>query len=237
MKPTRLKIFTNKRLPILVCMLAVVLTASGCGQKYSNNSGQNAAATPKPTAVQSASPSSSPKSWPTAPAMQIDPKKHYTADVKTSKGSFTIDLIADKAPKTVNNFVFLAKAKFFEGITFHRIIQTFMIQTGDPLGTGAGGPGYKFADELPPAAPYSPGIVAMANAGPNTNGSQFFICTGPDSAGLNQIPNYTVFGKISAGMDTVQAIAATPVQKNPNTGETSMPTEKVIIESVTITEK
>jgi len=226
-----------KRMTLLVIALAAALTAAGCGQKYSEGGGRNQAATPKPSAAPTVSPSPTPKTWSAPPSMQIDPKKTYTAEVKTSKGSFTIELMASKAPKTVNNFVFLAKEHYYDGVTFHRIIETFMVQTGDPTGTGAGGPGYKFEDELPPAEPYAPGIVAMANAGKNTNGSQFFICTGPDSANLNQIPNYTVFGKITAGMETVQAIAKTPVKSNPKSGEPSMPTEKVTIDAITITEK
>ena len=110
--------------------------------------------------------------------MQIDTSKKYVATVDTTLGTFKIQLLPQETPKTVNNFVFLSRDGFYNGVIFHRIMKTFMIQTGDPLGTGAGGPGYQFADELPPKHKYDPGIVAMANAGPNTNGSQFFICTG-----------------------------------------------------------
>ncbi|UUZ79288.1 peptidylprolyl isomerase [Paenibacillus sp. P26] len=168
--------------------------------------------------------------------MKIDANKTYQATVTTSKGTFTIDLFAKDAPKTVNNFVFLSKEGFYNNITFHRIMKTFMIQTGDPNGNGTGGPGYQFADELSKAHTYEPGIVAMANAGPNTNGDQFFICTGEDSKALNKSPNYTIFGKVSQGMDVVQKIADTPVKTDAR-GEPSSPTEKVTIQSISITEK
>ncbi|MCX7570032.1 peptidylprolyl isomerase [Tumebacillus sp. DT12] len=168
--------------------------------------------------------------------MAIDKSKEYTAVLKTSKGDVTIKLLDDQAPNTVNNFVFLAKDHFYDGVKFHRIIKEFMIQTGDPLGNGRGGPGYKFADELPPAKPYAPGIVAMANAGPNTNGSQFFIGTGEGVVSLNKQPNYTVFGEVVGGMEAVQAIASTPVGQS-ETGEKSKPTEDVVIQSVEIQEK
>ncbi|KEO81086.1 peptidylprolyl isomerase [Tumebacillus flagellatus] len=172
-----------------------------------------------------------------APAMTIDKSKKYTATLKTNKGDIKINLFADKAPLTVNNFVFLAKDHFYDGIKFHRIVQTFMIQTGDPLGTGVGGPGYEFKDELPPAKPYAAGIVAMANRGPDTNGSQFFIGSGDDVAGLNRQPNYTVFGEVDpASMDVVKAIAATPVGPSGN-GENSKPKEDVHINSVDIAEQ
>lgn len=175
------------------------------------------------------------KTYSAAPEMKIDKNKTYTATVTTSKGAFKIELFAKDAPVTVNNFVFLSKEGFYNNVTFHRIIKSFMIQTGDPKGDGSGGPGYKFNDELSKAHQYEPGIVAMANAGPNTNGSQFFICTGEDSKNLNQMPNYTIFGKIVEGMDVVQKIASTPVKES--RGELSSPTEKVTIQSVEIAEK
>ncbi len=167
-----------------------------------------------------------------APDMQIDAAKSYEAVVKTSKGEFTIELFAKDAPIAVNSFVFLSKQRYFEGIVFHRIVPDFVIQAGDPTGTGRGGPGYTFEDELNSPYEYGPGIVAMANAGPNTNGSQFFVCTGERSKDLNQIPNYTIFGRIKDGMDTVLAIGATPV--GGMNGDT--PQETVTIESVTIHE-
>jgi cyclophilin family peptidyl-prolyl cis-trans isomerase len=170
------------------------------------------------------------------PEMKIDTTKSYQAVVSTNQGDFTIDLFADVAPKTVNNFVFLAREGFYEDIVFHRIIQSFMIQTGDPTGTGSGGPGYKFEDELNSNLQYEPGVVAMANAGRNTNGSQIFICTGEDSRSLNKAPNYTIFGKVTSGMDTVLNIAGTKVSAQ-KSGEVSHPIEKIVINSVSIIEK
>jgi len=139
------------------------------------------------------------------PAMVIDPKKKYSATFKTEKGDFVIELYADKVPKTVNNFVFLARDKFYDGVTFHRVIRDFMAQSGDPTGSGMGGPGYKFADEFHPALRHNaPGVLSMANAGPNTNGSQFFITHGPTPHLDNK---HSVFGKVIQGMDIVLSIA------------------------------
>lgn len=166
------------------------------------------------------------------PVMGIDVNKKYEAVVTTSLGEFTIELYAKDAPLTVNNFVFLAREQYFEGITFHRIVPNFIIQTGDPTGTGRGGPGYRFKDELDTPHRYETGIVAMANAGPDTNGSQFFICSGDDSENLNGYPNYTIFGKVIDGMDTIFAIDKVPVA-GPR-GDT--PQEMVTIQSITIIE-
>lgn len=176
------------------------------------------------------------KTYSAPSAMAIDRNKQYIATVKTNAGEFKIELFAKDAPLTVNNFVFLAKDHFYDGVPFHRIIKDFMIQTGDPLGNGTGGPGYRFGDELPPKHPYEAGIVAMANAGPNTNGSQFFICNGEDSKNLNQYPNYTVFGKVTAGMETILNISNTPVVNSPQ-GEPSKPVKDLYIQSITIEEK
>src|SRR3990170_2988671 len=144
------------------------------------------------------------KTYSTPPAMAIDPKKHYTATFKTDKGDFAVQLFADKAPKTVNNFVFLARDKFYDGVTFHRVIGDFMAQAGDPTGTGTGGPGYKFADEFHPALRHDgPGILSMANAGPGTNGSQFFI-THRATPHLDN--KHSVFGKVIEGLDVLMAI-------------------------------
>ncbi|NOU95181.1 peptidylprolyl isomerase [Paenibacillus sp. LMG 31456] len=176
------------------------------------------------------------KSYTEPPKLVIDQSKSYQAVIQTSKGDFTIELFANTAPKTVNNFVFLARDGFYNDIVFHRIIKSFMVQTGDPAGNGTGGPGYKFEDELSSPYKYEPGIVAMANAGPNTNGSQFFICTGEDSKSLDRSPNYTIFGKVIEGMDTILKIADTQVEKS-KYGELSAPSEKIIIESVTVSER
>ena len=118
------------------------------------------------------------------PEMAIDPEKRYTATMTTSKGTMVIELDPGRPPATVNSFVFLARQNFYDGVTFHRIIPGFVLQGGDPEGTGRGGPGYRFADELPKAGRYQVGSLAMANAGPDTNGSQFFIISGPDGAAL-----------------------------------------------------
>lgn len=139
-----------------------------------------------------------------APPMCLTPGADYTAVITTDAGEVTVDLLEDKAPETVNNFVFLARNHFYDGITFHRVIPGFMIQGGDPQGTGAGGPGYDFDDELPAAGEYEIGSMAMANAGPNTNGSQFFIVTG--DAGVALPPSYSLFGIVTEGMETVTAI-------------------------------
>jgi len=162
------------------------------------------------------------------PPMVIDPSKRYSAALDTSMGTMTIALDAASAPQTVNNFVFLARYHYFEGVVFHRIIEGFMCQGGDPTGTGKGGPGYRFADELPAPGRYEVGSLAMANAGPNTNGSQFFIVSGP--AGVRLPPQYSLFGKVVAGLDVVAAMDKVPTDRS------DRPTGDVLIQSVTITE-
>jgi cyclophilin family peptidyl-prolyl cis-trans isomerase len=162
----------------------------------------------------------------TPPEMTIDLSKTYTAKLATSAGDITIEFAAADAPQTVNNFVFLAGDGFYDGVIFHRVIDGFMIQVGDPTGTGTGGPGYRFRDEFHSSTSYGRGTVAMANSGPNTNGSQFFICH--KDAGL---PNaYTIFGQVTDGMDVVDAIATAP------TGPQDRPTDPVTINSIEITE-
>ena len=163
--------------------------------------------------------------------MSIDSQVVYTATIHTNKGAIVVELLAKEAPKTVNNFVFLAKDGYYEGVKFHRVIKGFMIQGGDPTGTGAGGPGYRFEDE-PVSRNYEPGIMAMANSGPNSNGSQFFIMDG--TAPLPK--NYTIFGMVTQGLDVVNAIASTPVVVGSG-GERSRPTEDLVIEKVAIAEK
>ena len=162
-----------------------------------------------------------------APPMIIDTAKTYTATMVTSHGTMEILLDPLGAPTTVNSFVYLARWRYYDGIVFHRIIPGFVLQGGDPTGTGAGGPGYRFADELPKPGRYELGSLAMANAGPNTNGSQFFVISGPD--GVRLPPLYALFGKVVSGLDVVAAIneIGTPSGK---------PREDVVIESVTITE-
>jgi cyclophilin family peptidyl-prolyl cis-trans isomerase len=162
----------------------------------------------------------------TPPEMSIDLSKTYTATIATSAGEITFEFYAADAPQTVNNFVFLARDGFYDDVIFHRTISGFMVQGGDPTGTGTGGPGYRFRDEFHDKTEYNRGTVAMANAGPNTNGSQFFICH--DNAGL---PNaYTIFGEVTSGMDVVDTIAESP------TGAQDRPLNPVKINSVTISE-
>ena len=161
------------------------------------------------------------------PPMCIDPNKRYTALMSTSKGDMTIALDPVAAPKTVNNFVVLARYHYYDGIVFRRILPDFVIQGGDPQGDGRGGPGYRFEDELPPPGRYELGSLAMANAGPDTNGSQFFIITGPNGVGLP--PQYSLFGKVVKGMEVVADIESVGTPSG-------SPKEKVTINSVTITE-
>ena len=170
------------------------------------------------------------KQYSKIPEMTIDPGKIYTADVSTSYGNFQIELFAENTPVTVNNFVVLARDGFYNGTPFHRIIKDFMIQGGDPLGDGTGGPGYKFADEKI-TLDYKKGMVAMANSGPNTKGSQFFIMHQD-----NNLPkNYVIFGQVVKGMEIIDKIAGVEVEDN-GLGEQSKPKEKVIIENITVSE-
>jgi len=162
-----------------------------------------------------------------APEMGIDPSKRYTATMETSMGTLVIALDPIAAPITVNNFVFLAAQHYYDGVIFHRIIQGFVCQGGDPDGNGRGGPGYKFVDELPKPGKYQIGSLAMANAGPNTNGSQFFLISGPSGVGLP--PAYSLFGQVVKGLDIVEMMQNVP------TGPGDRPKDDVVIRSVTIT--
>jgi cyclophilin family peptidyl-prolyl cis-trans isomerase len=162
------------------------------------------------------------------PPMCIDPAKDYQAEMVTSMGTLLISLAAASAPVTVNNFVFLARYHYYDGIIFHRIINGFVCQGGDPTGTGRGGPGYRFDDELPKPGRYEIGSLAMANAGPNTNGSQFFLISGPQGAGL--APNYALFGKVVKGLEIVDAMQRVETDRN------DRPRKDVVIESVAISE-
>jgi len=167
------------------------------------------------------------KQYKSPPAMVIDPKKNYTAILHTSKGDIKVQLFADKAPNTVNNFVFLAREGFYDGTTFHRVIKDFMIQGGDPTGTGSGGPGYQFSDEFYPTLKHSgPGILSMANAGRNTNGSQFFV-THVATDWLDG--KHSVFGKVIEGMDVVNGMPERDPGRARQPGETLKSVE--IIES------
>jgi cyclophilin family peptidyl-prolyl cis-trans isomerase len=175
-----------------------------------------------------AQPQTSGKQYSAAPPMTIDVAKKYTATFKMAKGGeFVVQLYPDKSPITVNSFVFLARDGYFDGVTFHRVLEGFMAQGGDPTGTGMGGPGYKFANEDSDLTFDKPGVVAMANAGRDTNGSQFFITFAP-TPNLNG--GYTIFGQVISGMDVVNAIT----RRDPNQSPTFMGD---VIESVTIAEE
>jgi peptidyl-prolyl cis-trans isomerase B (cyclophilin B) len=144
------------------------------------------------------------KQWNSPPEMQINVDKHYLVTMETDRGTIELELYPEHAPQTVNNFVFLAGEGFYDGVIFHRVISNFMIQGGDPTGTGTGGPGYRFGDEVREnPLKHETGVISMANAGPNTNGSQFFITHGPQP---HLDGNHTVFGKVVNGQDVVDAI-------------------------------
>jgi cyclophilin family peptidyl-prolyl cis-trans isomerase len=167
------------------------------------------------------------KQWPSPPEMGIDSSKKYSAVMSTDKGDITIELFADKAPKTVNNFVFLARESYYDGTYFHRVINSFMVQGGDPTGTGTGGPGYRFEDEFDAALRHNkPGVLSMANAGPGTNGSQFFL-THVATPHLDN--KHSVFGQVVAGLDVLMSIP----ERDPS--KTDSP--YVTLKSVTIQEE
>jgi cyclophilin family peptidyl-prolyl cis-trans isomerase len=174
-----------------------------------------------------------------APAMTIDPKATYTATMKTSCGTVEMELYPDVAPIGVNSFVFLARKGFYDGLTFHRIVAGFVIQGGDPVGDGSGGPGYQFDNEISKKVTFDEGgVLAYANSGNDTNGSQFFITLGP-APNLDPTPSasYTIFGKVTKGMDVVQHIGALPTTAPPGSTEASAPTQPVYIDSITIDER
>jgi peptidylprolyl isomerase len=176
-----------------------------------------AAGAAAPTAAAApAAPAGQPKTYSAPPPMTIDPKKSYTATFTTPRGDFVVKLRPDLAPQTVNSFVFLAKAGFFNGVTWHRVLANFMAQGGDPTGTGAGGPGYTVPDEFTDKVKFDkPGIMAMANTGqPNSGGSQFFVTTAPADYLDGK---YTIFGEVTQGQDIVNAIPLRDPQQNPTT--------------------
>ncbi len=170
---------------------------------------------------------SQPKQWPNPPEMQLDPKVTYTATLHTEKGDIKLHLTADKTPHTVNNFVFLARQGFYDGTIFHRVIKDFMVQGGDPTGTGRGGPGYRFGDEFHPKLKHNgPGVLSMANAGPGTNGSQFFI-THVATPWLDG--KHSVFGQVIEGLDVLFSIPERDPQRPQAPG--------VVLQSITISEE
>ena len=187
--------------------------------------------TPAPIVPPVTSPVAKRQNYSQSFSMNIDISKMYSVVLHTEKGDITIALTAAATPKTVNNFVSLARDHFYDGTIFHRVIDGFMIQGGDPKGDGTGGPGYKFDDESF-AGSYDRGVVAMANAGPNTNGSQFFIM----HASVPLPKNYVIFGKVLSGMEVVDAIATAPVQMSAS-GESSQPVMPVKVKGVTVVEK
>jgi cyclophilin family peptidyl-prolyl cis-trans isomerase len=166
------------------------------------------------------------KQYPSPPELTVDLDKTYTATVRTNHGDIHLELDVERSPQTVNNFVFLARDGFYDGVIFHRVIENFMIQGGDPTGTGSGGPGYRFRDEIEGSGTYSRGTVAMANAGPNTNGSQFFIMH--RDMGLPHA--YTIFGRVTDGIETVDSIAGTDTDRG------DRPKTDVTISTITIDE-
>lgn len=233
------------RMRWMAMVLAATMLVAGCGaakqnpaNNYKQAAPQKPAATGQQGQTQTPTPATGKKTWSEPPATQIDVTKQYFATVKTSLGEIRIELWPKESPKAVNNFVFLARQGFYDGTTFHRIIKDFMIQGGDPAGNGTGGPGYHFAEELPPKHSYEPGIVAMARTSqPNSQGSQFFICNGAGCArSLDPQPYYTQFGKVVAGMDVVAKLSAVEVVM---AGESipSKPKTPPVIEKVTIEEK
>jgi peptidylprolyl isomerase len=206
---------------VIILVIAAVIIWSVISSRKPAQTAQPAQGGPTPAAIAT-------RQYASAPPMLIDKDKQYTATVKMAKGGeFVIQLYADKAPITVNSFVFLARQGFFNGLTFHRVLEGFMAQGGDPAGSGSGGPGYEFVNEDSDLTFDKPGVVAMANAGRDTNGSQFFITFGPQTR-LNG--GYTIFGQVISGMDVVNGIQRRDPEQNPTFPGDAM-------ESVTITEK
>jgi cyclophilin family peptidyl-prolyl cis-trans isomerase len=216
---------------ITIPLAALALTLAACGDDTSEPAatkpagGSSAALPPGCPATDGSAPTK--QQFDSEPPMCLADGETYTAVITTNKGTIHVKFNQDLAPKTVNSFVYLARQHYFDGTTCHRAIQGFVVQCGDPTATGAGGPGYEFADELSPPPTYKIGSVAMANSGSNTNGSQFFLITGPDGAALE--PNYTLFGEVDpADMKVLEDMNAVA---NPQDGA---PLEPIDIQTVTI---
>lgn len=236
------------RVPIVIAIILALLALMACVLQTPEAQETPAPATPEPAATTapatggtSQTATSAPASTPAAtsrvsgartsysslPAMILDPGSDYVANFRTSQGNFTVNLFATQTPVTVNNFVFLAQQGFYDGLIFHRVIENFMIQGGDPTGTGGGGPGYQFQDEIVAGLVFdAPGKLAMANAGPGTNGSQFFI-TVAATDWLNG--NHTIFGEVTEGQSVVSAISRV------STNNRDAPLQRVVIERIDIT--
>ncbi len=224
-----------------VALGTLLLLLAGCGTPTAPGAA-NSTASPTSTAAPATGVSSGTgdqggqterKQYTAPPEQVIDRARTYTAVIETTKGTMKAELYARDTPRTVNNFVVLARDGFYNGVKFHRIVKDFMVQTGDPQGDGTGGPGYEFEDE-PVTRPYSRGTLAMANHGPNTNGSQFFIV----HADAPLDPNYTIFGRVTEGLNVLDAIANVPVEPNPMArDELSLPREDVRITRITIEER
>jgi cyclophilin family peptidyl-prolyl cis-trans isomerase len=218
-------------LPALLLLAAIAYVVyARSNQKVATTSPRLTTSPTTQNLMDNNTPSPSTKTYSAAPALSIDKSKKYTAVLHTSEGDMTMELFADQTPITVNNFVFLAGEKFYDNTIFHRVMEGFMIQGGDPTGTGRGGPGYQFDDEAFDEK-YTRGTVAMANAGPNTNGSQFFIMH-KDYA---LPPDYIIFGRVTQGLDVLDKIATAPVTMSP-TGEDSKPVTPARITSIEISQ-
>jgi cyclophilin family peptidyl-prolyl cis-trans isomerase len=201
----------------MLALLTAAMILSACSQTPAETTTPATSTTEGGSAMQ----------WSSPPPMTIDQNKQYTATIKTNYGDIVLELFPKDAPITVNNFVFLARQGFYNGVKFHRVVKGFVIQGGDPTGTGTGGPGYRFADEKI-TRDYVAGTLAMANAGSDTNGSQFFITLVDLSGSLPK--KYTIFGQVTGGFDVVQKIGDVPVQG-------SSPVKDVLIDSIAIEEK
>lgn len=230
-----------RKLIVMLCLVGGLLSA--CGTPTDNTTaGRPSEATQANPPATSVAPTSSfsevtaapasgagSKQYSAPPAMQIDPNKTYTAVIQTTKGDMTAELYAKQAPTTVNNFVFLAREGFYRNVVFHRVIKDFMAQTGDPMGTGMGGPGYEIQDEFDPTLRHdSRGILSMANAGANTGGSQFFITDVPTP---HLDDRHAIFGKLTSGLETLDAIVNTP------TSGQDRPAEEIRITDIVISEQ
>ncbi len=229
------------RLLRLLLLTSVVALLAGCGESSQDEKPAEATATEAPAETPTveatgcdkvAAPEGKGAGDLSRPSADLDPKRSYTAVVTTSCGEFEIALDVKRAPKTAASFAYLAEQKFYDRTTFHRIVPGFVIQGGDPLGTGTGGPGYSVVEEPPRTLGYTRGVVAMAKGGtepPGASGSQFFVVTGED-AGLP--PDYALLGKVTKGQEVVDTIGTTPTDP-----ATEQPLDPVVIESVTIREK